>query len=87
MQDNGGFFFRMPGKIKTCHILGSSTGKWWVTLSVENVREGSLPSNLLPVGIDAKDQVLRLSFGWDRDSESGVFTQSAKRLAQAIKKY
>ncbi|MHB1287450.1 MAG: hypothetical protein ACYCYP_13040 [Leptospirales bacterium] len=78
MQDNGGLFFKIPGKIKVWRTLGSSTGKWWVTLSCENVREESLP---IRIDVGIKTFAFLLDGTEIRNPE--VFRQSAKRLAQA----
>ena len=76
----------VTGKIKTCSVLRSSTGKWWVTLSCENVPEEVLPSNPLPVGIDVGIKTFAaLSDGTVIENPT-FLKRSAKRLAQAQRK-
>ncbi|EQD72246.1 IS605 family transposase OrfB, partial [mine drainage metagenome] len=76
----------VEGKIKTCHILRSSTGKWWATLSCENVEEQILPTNPLPVGIDVGIRTFAaLSDGTEIPNPT-FLKRSAKRLAQAQRK-
>jgi putative transposase len=76
----------VEGKIKTCTVLRSSTGKWWVTFSCENVPEAVLPSNPLPVGIDVGIRSFAaLSDGTVIDNPK-FLKRSAKRLAQAQRK-
>lgn len=76
----------VEGSIKTCTVLRSSTGKWWATLSCENVPEAVLPSNPLPVGIDVGIKTFAaLSDGTAVDNPK-FFKRSAKRLAQAQRK-
>jgi len=76
----------VEGKIKTCTILRSSTGKWWVTFSCENVPEHILPSNPLPVGIDVGIRSFAaLSEGTVIDNPK-FLKRSEKRLAQAQRK-
>jgi putative transposase len=71
------------GKIKTCTVIKSSTGKWWVTLSCENVPEQGLPGKSLPVGIDVGIKTFAtLSDGAGIENPK-FFQKSAKRLAQA----
>ena len=73
-------------KIKTCAVLKSSTGKWWVTFSCENAPEKALPSHRLPIGIDVGIKTFAaLSDGTDIPNPK-FFKQSAKRLAQAQRK-
>ena len=77
---------QVPGKIKTCTVLRSSTGKWWVTLSCENVPEKSLPANPLPVGIDVGIKTFAaLSDGTEIQNPT-FLKKSAKRIAQAQRK-
>jgi len=76
----------VEGRIKTCTVLRSSTGKWWVTLSCENIPEAVLPSNPLPVGIDVGIMSFAaLSDGTVIDNPK-FLKKSAKRLAQAQRK-
>jgi putative transposase len=76
----------VEGKIKTCHILRSSSGKWWATLSCESVEEQILPANPLPVGIDVGIRTfVALSDGMEIQNPT-FLKRSAKRLAQAQRK-
>jgi len=76
----------VEGKIKTCNVLRSSTGKWWVTLSCESVEEQILPANPLPVGIDVGIRTfVALSDGMEIQNPT-FLKRSAKRLAQAQRK-
>ena len=72
----------VEGKIKTCTVLRSSTGKWWVTLSCENIPEKVLPSNPLPVGIDVGIKTFASLSDETEIQNPKFFKQSAKRLAQ-----
>ncbi len=76
----------IEGKIKTCTVLKSSTGKWWVTFSCENVPEKVLPSNSLPVGIDVGIKTFASLSDETEIPNPKFFRRSAKRLAQAQRK-
>ena len=76
----------VEGKIKTCSILRSSTGKWWATFSCGNVPETILPSTPLPVGIDVGVKTFAtLSDGTVLENPK-FLKRSAKRIAQAQRK-
>ena len=76
----------VEGTIKTCTVLKSSTGKWWVTLSCENIPEKVLPSNPLPVGIDVGIKTFASLSDETEIQNPKFFKQSAKRLAQKQRK-
>ncbi len=76
----------VEGKIKTCTVLKSSTGKWWVTLSCENVPEQGLPGKSLPVGIDVGVKTFASLSDGTKIPNPTFFKRSAKRLAQAQRK-
>ena len=76
----------VEGKIKTCHILRSSTGKWWVTLSCETVQEHVFPSSPLSVGIDVGIKTFATLSDGTEIGNPKFLKQSAKRLAQAQRK-
>jgi putative transposase len=76
----------VSGKIKTCTVLRSSTGKWWVTLSCENVPERVLPPNPLPVGIDVGIKTFAALSDGTVIENPKFLKRSAKRLAQAQRK-
>ncbi|MHB8370260.1 MAG: RNA-guided endonuclease InsQ/TnpB family protein, partial [Leptospirales bacterium] len=76
----------VSGKIKTCTVLRSSTGKWWVTLSCENVPERGLPPNPLPVGIDVGTKTFAALSDGTVIENPKFLKRSAKRLAQAQRK-
>jgi len=76
----------VEGKIKTCNVLKSSTGKWWVSLSCEDVPVQVLPVNPLPVGIDVGiESFAALSDGTVIENPK-FLKKSPKRLAQAQRK-
>ena len=76
----------VSGKIKTCTVFRSSTGKWWVTLSCENAPEMVLPSNPLPVGIDVGIKTFAALSDGTVIENPKFLHRSAKRLAQAQRK-
>ena len=76
----------VEGKVKTCTLLRSSTGKWWVTLSCEDVPEMVLPSNPLPVGIDVGIKTFASLSDGTAIENPKFLKRSAKRLAQAQRK-
>ena len=76
----------VEGKIKTCTILRSSTGKWWVTLSCESVEEQILPANPLPVGIDVGIKTFAALSDGTIIENPKFLKRSAKRIAQAQRK-
>ena len=76
----------IEGKIKTCTVIKSQTGKWWVTFSCENVPEEILPPNPLPVGIDVGIKSFASLSDETEIPNQRFFKKSAKRLAQAQRK-
>ncbi len=76
----------IEGKIKTCTILKSSTGKWWLMLSCDNVSNEILPSNPIPVGIDVGVKTFAFLSDGTPIENPKFFKKSAKRLAQAQRK-
>ena len=76
----------VEGKIKTCSVLRSSTGKWWVTFSCENVPERVLPANPRPVGIDVGVRTFATLSDETVIENPKFLKRSAKRIAQAQRK-
>ncbi|WP_053764463.1 RNA-guided endonuclease InsQ/TnpB family protein [Leptospirillum ferriphilum] len=76
----------VEGKIKTCTVLWSSTGKWWVTFSCENVQALVLPDNPLPVGIDVGVKTFATLSDGTAIGNPKFLKRSAKRIAQAQRK-
>lgn len=76
----------IEGKIKTCTVLKSPTGKWWVMFSCENVPEMSIPANPISVGIDVGIKTFSTLSDETVIENPKFFKQSAKRLAQAQRK-
>ncbi len=76
----------VEGKIKTCTVLRSSTGKWWVMLSCENVPERVLPANPRPVGIDVGIRTFATLSDETVIENPKFLKRSAKRIAQAQRK-
>ncbi|MHB8371013.1 MAG: RNA-guided endonuclease InsQ/TnpB family protein [Leptospirales bacterium] len=76
----------VEGKIKTCTVLRSSTEKWWVTLSCENVPERVLPVSPLPVGIDVGIKTFATLSDETVIENPKFLKRSAKRIAQAQRK-
>ncbi len=76
----------IEGKIKTCTILKSPTGKWWVMFSCDNVPEMILPSNPLPVGIDVGIKTFATLSDGTVIENPKFLKKSAKRIAQAQRK-
>ena len=76
----------VEGKIKTCTIIKTLTGKWWVTLSCINIPEQILPSNPLPVGIDVGIKTFAVLSDETEIPNPKFFKQSAKRIAQKQRK-
>ena len=76
----------VEGKIKTCTIIKSATGKWWVTFSCENVPETILPENPLPVGIDVGIKTFATLSDEVVIENPKFLKKSAKRIAQAQRK-
>ncbi len=76
----------VEGKIKTCTVLRSSTGKWWVIFSCETVPEAVLPPNPLPVGIDVGIKTFATLSDETVIENPKFLKRSAKRIAQAQRK-
>lgn len=78
----------IEGKIKTCTIRRTKTGKWYACFSCDNVAPKRLPKNPLAVGIDMGiKEFLTTSEEEDEVVQNPKYLkQSAKRLAQAQRK-
>ena len=76
----------VEGKIKTGTILRSSTGKWRVTFSCENVPERTLPPTPLPVGIDVGVKTFATLSDGTVIENPKFLNHSAKRMVQAQRK-
>lgn len=78
----------LEGKIKTCTIRRTKTGKWYACFSCDNVAQNRLPKNPMAVGIDMGiKEFLTTSEDEDEVVQNPKYLkQSAKRLAQAQRK-
>ena len=76
----------MRGELSSYTVLRSSTGKWWVSLSCEDVPETVLPSNPLPVGIDVGIKTFASLSDGTAIENPKFLKRSSKRLAQAQRK-
>ena len=76
----------VEGKIKTCSVLRSSAGKWWATLSCENVENKTLPADPLPVGLDVGIRTFAALSDGTVIENPKFLKKSAKRLAQTQRK-
>lgn len=78
----------LEGKIKTCTIRRTKTGKWYACFSCDNVSPKRLPKNSLSAGIDMGiKEFLTTSEAEDEIVQNPKYLkQSAKRLAQKQRK-
>jgi putative transposase len=75
----------MEGKIKTCSISQSPTGKWFACLSVECETE-ALPASKENVGIDVGLKAFAVLSTGEAIANPKFFRQAEKQLAKAQKK-
>jgi putative transposase len=75
----------IEGKIKTCTISHSSTGKWFACLSVECTAE-ALPTSKENVGIDVGLKAFAVLSNGEAIANPKFFRQAEKQLAKAQKK-
>jgi putative transposase len=76
----------IEGKIKTCTVSKTSTGKWFVFLSCE-VEPQPLPVNKLEVGIDLGLTTFATMSDGSKISNPRFFAQEEKALAKAQRKF